>query len=510
MKRVSSALALLFAFTTSQNAFAEDEEEKTEVEKRQGSGLGLAPGIPQVAAIAGGFSPAYAPGSAEADSWHADFHGFISMPLHVGINKRSGEVTDDQYKTVLHTPPMVPEYRDAFSYTSVLTDPYVQLNFGYGNAEVSANVILQARSAATGASYYDAVKAGGISDAFLTFTPQDIPGPVELRAHVGAFTNRYGIMGEYDEGKYATPLFARTNGVGENIIAYMEGEDFGLELQQAFQGQIGNVPLGIVPGDWNDYADSATGSSFASHFHAGLGYKGLVTLGGHYMNVWTADDRSNHGTIPDGKINLYGGDLRATMGRWGHFYFAVTGVDAKEARSVGRVVEVLNSVGGPGLMRSYLGPDSGGNGKLLIMGGQYDMSLARMIYGNLFTGQSPDVRVSLFGERVQVTSDDAEYDDVTKQKFGAEVGYSMFKHLAASFRFDTVAQDLDDVDESSMILSPRLIFRSNWQSRDQVMLQYSHYGMGDEVYVRDGIPAQENENINPDEDVISLSATMWW
>lgn len=512
MKRATSALALLLAWGLPALAHAQDadEPEKTDVEKRQGSGLGLAPGIPQVSAIAGGFSPAYAPGSEDAQAWHADFHGFLSMPLNIGLNKRAGAVTEDQYSTVMHAPPVVPEYRDAFTYTSAIPEPYVQLNFGYGNAEVQANVIVQARSASTGASYFDASTSGGISDAYLTFTPQSLPKAVGILAHVGAFTNRYGIAGEYDAGKYGTPLFAQVNGVGENIVAYLDAGDFDFELQQGFQAQLDKAPLGIVPGDWNRYADSAQGTSMTSHFHAGVTYKNLVTVGGHYMNVWTADDRANMGTIPDGKINLIGGDLRATLGRWGHFYFGVTSADAQDSRSVGRVVEILNATGGPGLMRSYLGPDSNGTGKLFIMGGQYDMSLARMIYGNLFYGQSPDVRLSLFGQRVHVTSDDADYDNVTKQKFGAELGYSMFKHMATSFRFDSIAQDLTDVDESETVISPRLIFRTGWQSRDQVMLQYSHYFMGDEVYVRDGTPAEINENINPDEDVISLSATMWW
>ena len=34
---------------------------------------------------------------------------------------------------------------------------------------------------------------------------------------VGAFASRYGSPGEYDEGRYGTPLIARVNGIGERI-----------------------------------------------------------------------------------------------------------------------------------------------------------------------------------------------------------------------------------------------------------------------------------------------------
>jgi hypothetical protein len=495
--RVASTLALALALSPSL-AFAQEGEEGESDEKseQESGGLGLAPGIPQVSALAGGFSPAYAPGEEDMSEWHADFHGFLTMPLNIGLNKRSGGVTDDQYKTVMHAPPMVPEYRDAFSYTSVVPSPYAQLNFSYGNPEVSANVIIQARSAATGSSYFDASTAGGVSDAFVTFTPQDIHKKVQLVAHVGAFTNRYGVMGQYDEGRYGTPLFARTNGVGENIISMIDLGDFDLELQHGFQGQIDKAPLGIVPGDWNDYADPNLGTSFVHHVHAGLTYKNFATLGGHYMNVWTADDRANMGDIPDGKINLVGGDLRLTMGRYGHLFFGATSVDAQDSNLGTSFVHHVHA----GLTYK----------NFATLGGQYDLSVARALYGDLFYGESPDIVLSAFMQRVSVKSDDENFDGIDKQKFGVEAGYSFLPWMAASLRFDAIAQDMNDVDESSSVISPRIIFRSDWQARDQVVLQYSKYIYGDEVYVRTGTPAELDPAVNPDEDVVSLSATMWW
>src|SRR5690606_7440304 len=97
-------------------------------------------------------------------------------------------------------------------------------------------------------------------DAFLTFNLPDLAKNSRVQVHVGAFTNRYGAMGEYDEGRYGTPIIARTNGVGENFIAQFALGDWALEVQHGFQGQLDKAPMGIVPGDWNEYADPNLGT----------------------------------------------------------------------------------------------------------------------------------------------------------------------------------------------------------------------------------------------------------
>ncbi len=510
--RASAFLICLSAVlpASAQEEQTADAADEAANEKRTERTLGLAPAVPQVSALPGGFNPAYGPDAEGAGDWHAQFHGYLNMPLRLGINKRKGIVTTEQYGTVLHAPPVVPEYRDAFSFTGSQPDPYVQLHFAYGNQVVSGNVILRARSAVTGSSFFDAPTRGGISDAFLTFNVPNLVNNSRLLINVGAFTSRYGAMGEYDEGRYGTPLIARTNGVGENIVAQLGLGQWVLELQQGFQGQLDKAPMGIVPGHWNDYADPHVGTSLVHHAHAGLGYRGQATLGAHYMMAWSPDNRANQGLTPDGKIHVLATDLRVSMRRFGHLYLGVAYTDAKDSRSVGNVLEVLNTQGGPGLMRSYFGPDSGGTGELLTVGGQYDLSLATMLYADAFTGKSSDIVVSLFGIQTYVRSPQPEFDSVTKRKFGAEASYSLLSWLAASTRFDHVQQDIDDSDQSFSVVSPRLIFRSDWQSRDQVVLQYSKWFNGTDVVVRDGTPPLPDPSIEPDESVVSLSGTIWW
>lgn len=236
----------------------------------------------------------------------------------------------------------------------------------------------------------------------------------------------------------------------------------------------------------------------------------MVTFGLHYLHAFTADERANQGTTPDGSLTLTGADLRTTAGRYGHFYAAGALTDLEHARSVGRVVEILNAPGGASLMEHYLEPASGGNGSLTTAGAQYDISLARALAGARYQGTTPDIVLSVFGIMAQVESDDAEFDGRTKLKYGAEGGYSLLSWLAASARVDHVAQDLDDNDESFTLVSGRIIFRSDWQARDQVTLQYSHWFNGDQVYVESGAPATIDPTISPDEHLVSLSASMWW
>jgi hypothetical protein len=490
--------------------------------------LGLAPGSPQIGTLPGGVTPAYGQQSADDKDWRFDFHGFLTMPIRAGINKRAGAVTTEQEKIVLHAPPVVPDDRDSFAYTGVVPEPYVQLNFSYGNSIVTGNVFILSRAASNATSFFDPPAQQGIYDAFLTFTLPDLAKNSHFDINVGAFSNRYGVMGEYDEGRYGTPIIARTNGVGENIVGKFALGKVVLDVEQGFQGQLDKAPNGLVPEGWNDFADPAVGTSFVHHEHLGLGYAGIATLGLHYVSAWSQDDRAAAGGVngasglvanADGSIDVVGADLRFSSGRFGYFYGGISDTIAKNSRSVGNSIEINNAEGGSGLMLNYLGPNSNGTGKLLTMAAQYDLSLARLIaYPRQFKGDYADIVLSVFGMQTSVTSDEKaynivtqrQYDGTTMRKFGGEAAYSLLSWLAVSARADHVINDNHDSKQTFTVVSPRVIFRSKWQAHDQVVLQYSHWFDGDHVQVRDGYPALPDLSLKPDLDMLSLSASMWW
>jgi hypothetical protein len=483
--------------------------------------LGLPPAAPEAATLPGGLTPAFHQPSTDPGEWRFDFHGYMTVPVRASVGERKNP-SEGQSDTTLHAPPIVPDYPDSWSYTTVVPQPYVKLLFTYGNPIVTGNISIEARQTYTGSAYFDPPANPGITDAFLHLNLPDVVKNARFDVNIGAFTSRYGVMGEYDEGRYGTPIIGRINGVGEVISANFAFGDFTLLLEQGFQGLADKPPAGIVSDGWNAFADSNTGASWASHWHAGLGYKGLATLGLHYLNVWTQDDRVS-ALLPDGRIDILGADLRLTLGHFGHFYVAGSYTNADEARTVGRVVEVLNTDGGPGLMKNYLGPMSAGTGKLTTFGAQYDLSIAKLLrYPEPFAGDAPDIVVSLFGMFSKVTSDDKTqapdadgtlygvYDDVTKMKFGAEGGYALLPWLAVAGRYDQVVPNTNDTRLSYAVISPRVIFRSGWNARDQVVLQYSRFLYGQFTTVRSGYPPTDDVAIVPDTDMFSLSASMWW
>ena len=504
-------LAALFMVATP--ATAQDKEEKAADEDKADSdiGLGLSPGTPQVATLPGGIAPSYGQKSADEKDYRFDYHGWITMPLRLGINKRAGVVTTEQKGTVLHAPPVVPDYEDSFNYTTVVPQPYAQLSFSYGNNIVTGTATIVAKTASTAATFFEPPLQSGITDAFVSFNLPDLAKDSRFLINVGAFTNRYGTMGEFDEGRYGTAVIGRTNGVGENIVARFALGDFVLAVEQGFQGQLDKPPVGLAPDGWNGFADPNTGTGLVHHEHIGIGYRRQLTLGLHYMQAWTQDDRAAQALAPDGTITQLGADFRFSGSHIGHFYAAGAYTDADRARTVGRILQVLNTDGGPGLMRNYLGAASGGTGSLLTFAAQYDLSVARLLlYPNNFDGMSHDLVLSLFGMYTKVSSEDPTADGVNKMKFGAEGAYTFFSWLAGSLRLDHVRPSSEDDGQTFSIISPRIIFRSDWQSRDQVVLQYSHWLYGDNPIVRSGYPAVDDPGLEPDEHMISLSASMWW
>jgi hypothetical protein len=530
-KDAAFALLVLSSSLIAASAVAE-EPAKDDTTLGLGPAMGLDPSAPQATALPGGMTPAFGQKAASDSEWRFDFHGFLTAPLNMGINKRQPAVPGEpdtrpgQSNTALHSPPLVPDDFESFSHTSVIPMTYVQLNFSDGNSVVAANVSILARQANVSESFLEPASQLGINDAFVSITP-NLGKKTQLRLLVGAFTARYGSTGEYDEGRYGTPLIARINGVGELVGTRSQFGDFALLLEQGFQGQSNKAGSSITPDLWNGFADPEEGTTFVNHLHAGLSYLGMATLGTHFISAWSQDDRATGTLAPDGNIRVLAADLGLSLGRFGHFYAAFSGTKAEHARTVSRIFSVLNTPGGPGLMNDYLGPEADGGdgtGSLTTIGGQYDLSVGRLVsYPVPFNVAGPDVVLSVFGMGVKVKSALERFDDVTKVKYGAEASYSLLSWLAVSLRYDKVMPQrtmgplppgttgLNNDDRYSFsVLAPRIIFRSDWAATDQIVLQYSHWFDGDLTAIRTGAPPQEDYHVVPDKDVLSLSASMWW
>jgi hypothetical protein len=472
--------------------------------------LGLAVGTPDTGALPGRIRPSFEFTPRSTSDWSFDFHGFLNVPLRAGINERLNP-TQYQYKTVLHAPPLVPDDFDRFEHTGVISQPWVQLGFSYGNSRVVANVIIAASTVSNGSGYFNPPDHIGINDAFITF--KLLTGRIKLEADVGGFANRYGALGEYDTGRYETPVIARVGGVGETLrLVAPLGGPFSFVAEHGVMGQLDRVPLGVEPAGWNGFADPNVGSSFANHAHVGIAMKGRGQLGLHYVSAFTQDDRTAP-TSRDGNIMVLGADASLRLTPFGRLGLATAWTKATDSRTVSGVVRVLNTFGGPGLMLNYFGPNSGGTGTLTTMGAQYDVSIGEIVRGRkFFSGYAPDVMVSLFGMYTHVTSADKDpaYFRVDKLKYGTEVAYSMLSWLALTVRYDRVVADTKDDSKTFGVISPRVILRTDYNAKNQVTLQYSRWFDGSGVVVRNGYPPTADPSLVPDSNVVSLTGSMWW
>ncbi len=473
------------------------------------STLSMDPAAPEMSSLPGGVTPAFGTLSTQPGDWRFDYHGLLFVPLRVGFNTRLNPQAG-QSKTVLHAPPVVPENFQGFEYTNVIPDPWAQVNFSYGNRDVTATIIIAARSITEGDSYFNPPDQLGINDAFVTF--REMTGErLRLKLDVGAFSNRYGNMGEYDSGRYGTPAIARIGGVGATQTGVYDLGDAQVMGEVGLMGQLNKAPLGVEPAGWNGYLDPNTGTSFVPHAHVGASYRGLGEVGLHYLRALSQDDRATPTTQPDGYIDVFAADMRLTMRHYGHFYLAASQVASHHARAVSDVIQILNAPGGPGLMSEYFGQNYEGSGDLTTVAAQYDISIGNLLqYPHVFNGLGPDIFVSVFGIYTSVKSPEVGFDGKQRLKYGAEVSYSPLSWLALSGRYDRVIRDIDDAAQTTAIISPRVIFRSAYNARDQLVLQYSHWFNGSEVVVNSGAPPLPNPSIRPDQDVLSLMVSMWW
>jgi len=181
------------------------------------------------------------------------------------------------------------------------------------------------------------------------------------------------------------------------------------------------------------------------------------------------------------------------------------------AITVGRAIEVIHASGGGefglGVVDNYLGPScvntannpvthghafypktdpydagrpcSSGNGSVDTLLAQYEFSLTNFRQqfsgGQKFWGDGQDLYLKLYGMYNKVKSDFAPNDGIHKLKFGADLSASLLPWLSAGVRFDRLQPNNKVPEQSFAILSPRLVFKSNWNTHEAITIQYSRY-----------------------------------
>lgn len=513
-------------------------------------------------------------------SWGFDFHGYFRAPLRMGMGDRSNPAPG-QSGTTYHRPIIPDDQYLNWQYTGRGSD-WAELFFSVGNPIISGTV------AVTGYQFTDAAWAKpdaqfGVALGYLTIRP-DLPYKnVRTEFVVGSHWNRYGQAGKYDSGKYDTFVFGRTHVIGYKARGEID---------------IGNVTLWAEQGFGGHRPDPSVYNTarftLLNHGHAGFKY-GPLSFGFHYLhsyaaeeardgapdvccNLNTTDPTSLTGAMaipkdqqPDGSLDVFGPEIRLEGGPFGDLYLAYSRINANNAATVSSAIEVLHSMGGGefsnGVVANYLDaarpggeannngiPSSRGNGSVDTLAAQYEFHVNR-VYKPL---NPQDVTIFLFGMYNHVFSQDPNLDadpksatsSINKVKWGMDGVVDILPWFGAAFRFDRVQPNSKIPEQSFSTIYPRLLFRTNFVTRELISLGYTRYfynarscpaaTAGDENAIYRcvqppsaptssesfgavGTGSASNQPMNtrgapgfngtpqlPDKGVITLEASMWW
>jgi hypothetical protein len=453
--------------------------------------------------------------------WTFKWSGFMSASLQFSVNQRQ-QVAEGQTRTVLHAAPQTIDEWYSFVSTNMIPGNWVAMNFQYGNDRVSANVSLTTWNLTDPSTYYQIGSQQFINNAFLLFTPEEIEG-FRIRWTVGYFSNSYGNLGQYGPGMYVNSLMGFVRGAGETLVVEHDvSDDWAVALEHGLMGpRVGKTPDAAVgsPGLDNPLWQAA----WIHHAHLGLiqrsdPARATLQFQLHYVGNWSQDDTvryavDNPGThavdesnVPDGRIDAVGFDTRVISATWG-----VLGVGAAYIR--GRNAYTLKGYStwagdGEGLTDRFLGADSGGNGNVYVAGINYGVSLARVLsHPEPFAGDGPDVVVNLGGQIATASTSFGPWDGRVRHKYGADVLYTPFRYLGIGVRADRVVPNSRDSQETFHAISPRLQFKSDWNSRETITVRYAKWFYGPHTH-SDGLGARQIDRL--DDQLFALNFNMWW
>ncbi|HEY4013061.1 MAG TPA: hypothetical protein VGM06_06970 [Polyangiaceae bacterium] len=481
--------------------------------------LGMSPWSPRVETLPGGMTPGFA-APLPRDEWTFRWSGFFTASLQFSENQRV-QTVDGQNKTVLHVPPLTIDEYGSFLGTSTVPGQWAQLAFVYGTQYVSANVSLTTWNPTDPTTYYQIGSQQFINNAYLSFNFPEIAG-VRLHAMTGYFYNVYGSIGQYGLGMYTNAIIGGVRGVGEDLTAqYDFGENITLSLEDGVMGtRNGMAPITVTLTGQNGAGNTTWPAAWVHHLHAGIEKRGELTLRAHlhYIDNWAQDDRVqlamdnpntrqiNEAYIKDGRIRNYGFDAAIASSVWGYLGFAASYIQADNAYPVKGTI----SFGGDGetLTNRWFGQPSGGTGELFVAAMNYGASIGRMLASPApFDANGPDLAVNAGYEIADSWTVFQPFDSRVRQKFGVDLLYTFLPYMGVGFRVDRVMPNSKDESEDFFVLSPRLVFKTDWLSHDTITLSYGKW-----FYGADSHP--EASTVTPgdrlDDQLFALNAQIYW
>ena len=494
------------------------------------------------------------------DQWAMTLKGSFRVPIRIGFGRRN----DGRDGVEPHALPRVVGLGSGdWNYLGLAPNASASLALIIGNPLVTANIIYST-SHLTDPGYV-VVNDMGIDQAYLALKFPDAFGRAGgISVMAGIFSERFGMSGPYGKssGYYSTYLFGRTHSAGESLTANFDvSEKIEIVLEHGIGAKTEVVPFitkdqedfnasGAPTGNWliggpqaqncpppgsivtapppcgrwvvyesDDFQGQGPqpyGSNFINHAHAGLIYDDKLKFSAHYLKSWSPNDNALSPDAPESYLQVVGGDVHLD-GEIGNAYVGYSHVDADELYPLADGVQLLHSGTGRSFKLNYFGEkeritgDTGRNdsGTVDTVLTQFHLRAADFL-DDPFGGR--DLNFGLYGMWNHVESvktnqtnplDRNIKDD--KLKFGLDVDFQTLKFMSIGSRFDRVIPRLADQDDAYTAISPRLSFYTQRKTKEQVILQYTHYFLGPETVP--GSPYTDGY-FTPDADMIVLTARM--
>jgi len=513
-------------------------------------GLGLSPHAPgQQSILPGAIAPSFGAPVQPTEGAKLDFQGYVQAGGRVGYGKRAN-ANSEQHLTTWHGDPLVPR-GNVFENTNNVPYTWAELRFVYSRPMVQSLVSIGAWSLAesgeAGGSYLSNAQLW-IRDALVTYTPfkADRQDPLDLTWKLGVYEDRYGAMAQYSTGMYGAPIIATIAGVGETLTVAIPVSSVKLFLEHGIKTSLGRPPADAPTGPSHNWLKPWEGQTFVNHAHVGFDYQGRVRPAFHYIAAASRDDTGDNVPLgnlrsgyddydgglvktdpaldhADGSLRILGADVHLNLQRFGYLVLGASQTKGEHVRTLNGIVQVLNAGGGRDLMDRYFGRNNDlGRGTLSLAGLEYTVSLGTLLrYPGEFWGEGPDLSLSLFGMYGQVAADDPARDGEQKLKFGSEATYSLLPWLALSGRYDRATPHLkqpkeplyaDQNDNTYQVLTAKAVFRSDWQARESLTLQYSRYIYRPNYHLVTLNAGGQVSSVTdePDQHLVALYGTLWW
>jgi hypothetical protein len=241
------------------------------------------------------------------------------------------------------------------------------------------------------------------------------------------------------------------------------------------------VPEDFARGEYNGWIETGV-SSFVHHAHAGVILNNQYTFKLHYASAYGSDERKYLNTFlgtsahPDGRFDAYLGEARYQAIPWGQLGVSGGLYNFKNAAAVGDGIwwAVDWTQGAREMITKFLGPFSGGNGKLAVISAEYVFSVSSILWHpRSFTGQGPDLRIAIAGMLTRtIETGDPRYQDMMGYYFGLDTEYRMTSMFGVTFQAYGESRDTNIGRYGVYSVNPGLSFRTDWLAMDRIQIIY--------------------------------------